>query len=149
VRNAAGLRFRHSNAKLDCAALYALPDLASSPLIDAARGFRLYLCRCRTWVQMNLEDALDDPDTDSLPFRMALPWRCDGHPLAELPHEFDGVLVTADNLPGLIADATRGSVPPGAYPFDRSRTGWVARMRVRLEGTPWVDVVDRAAAGAA
>jgi hypothetical protein len=146
VRNAEGLRVPDAIAKVDCAALYELPDLSSSPFLVPASGFRLYLCRCRNWQQTGHEDALADPDTDPFPGRPNVPWLCSGHPLAELPHEFDGVLVTAADLPQLIASALHSWMPAGAHPADRWGVAWAARMHVRLAGTEWADAVDRAAA---
>lgn len=143
VRNAPDLSLRGQKVKeADCAKLYDLPNLTECPQITPALGFRLYLCRCSSWVQMGNESELDDPDTHPFPPPPQVPWRCQGHPLVDLPHEFDGILVTADNIDRLLVDAMRGSVPAAARPVDHAGPAWTARMHVRMAGTRWAQAVD-------
>lgn len=144
VRHEDHQRVGTAMAPADAAALYARESVAGSPMVSPARDARLYLCRCRAWVQSRREDALADPDPDSLPQRMGLAWRCAGHPPLTLPAELDGVTVTVAALPRLCAEALGGWSPPGAAPADRSGVAWAARLHARLAGTEWADAVDSA-----
>jgi len=90
VRNAQGFWRSKSLSRMECAALYEVADLEASPVLVPASGFRFYVCRCRSWTQTAFEDALDDPDTDPMPQRSNMPWRCDGHPPLELPRNSTG-----------------------------------------------------------
>jgi hypothetical protein len=97
-------------------------------------GDRLYKCACRQApIPRGNGLALDEPDADR---PQNLPWACAGHPLAELPHDFDGVTVTADGIEALVLRSLGGWLPPGARAEDRARAYWVGRLYVRLQGTP-------------
>ena len=106
-------------------------------------GPRVYACRCRQWAQYCAESALDDPEPD--PQTPNVPWRCEGHPIAELPMELDGVQVTAENVGELITRSLHGWTPPAAHPESKVGAYWAARMYVRFEKTSFADVVVRAA----
>jgi hypothetical protein len=144
IRSQAGLGYRESNQKVDVQRIYELADLATSPDLVAEPGHRLYLCRCRRWVEHSTR-ALNDPDAEDSFQAPRLPWKCDGHPVVELPHEFDGVLVTQDNLAELVTRSLHGTTPPASYPEDSREAFWAVRMHVRLAETPWQEVVVRAA----
>lgn len=146
VRSAAGLSLRDSNEKLDAAQLHDVSDLSTSPLLIPVSGFRLYLCRCSRHVQKNAEDALADPDPDCT--TPNVPWRCEGHPIAQLPGDLDGVMVTAENLAELITRSLHGWTPPAAHPASKLGASWATRMHVRFAKTPWADVAVSAAAAA-
>ncbi len=143
VRSVAGRNLR--SEETDLRQLYEVEDLATSPAVYAIATTRLYLCRCRSWFEVQGSHALDDPDLEP-PYAPNLPWRCAGHPIAALPHEFDGVTVTIENLGELVTRSLHGWTPPAARPEDSARSWWVARMYMRLAKTPWQDVVPAAAA---
>lgn len=106
-------------------------------------GVRQYECRCSHWTQQCAESPLDDPEPDQR--TPSVPWRCEGHPRAELPMMLDGVEVTAANLTELITRSLHGWTPPGAHPEAKLGAYWAARMYVRFEKTVHADVVVRAA----
>lgn len=112
-------------------AAFAAPDLAASPHV-ADGYFRLYLCRC-TFHHEGGEHPLDEREGG---VDVAEQWACAGHPIATLPHAFDGVIVAETNLDALAGQALAGSIPPGAHALDRPQANWIARLCVRLEGTP-------------
>lgn len=143
VRNVAGRNLRSEGT--DLRQLYALEDLTTSPAVYAAAITRLYLCKCRSWFEVEGNHALDDPDLEPA-YATHLPWRCSGHPIAALPHDFDGVTVTFENLGELITRALHGWTPPAARREDKARSWWAARMYMRLAKTPSQDVVPAAAA---
>jgi hypothetical protein len=144
IRSAAGLNLAKPSEKIDVAALYETTDLATSPLLIASALFRLYLCRCHTWSEGS-HRALNDPDADETFQSPGLPWKCDGHPLVELPHPFDGIVIEDGNLAELVRRSLHGWTPPDAYTEDRPRALWAIRMYVRLAQTKWQDVVARTA----
>lgn len=143
VRSVAGQNLRSEGTELR--QLYALEDLTASPAVYAVATTRLYLCKCRSWFEVEGSHALDDPGLEPA-YATNLPWRCGGHPIAALPHELDGVTVTIENLGELITRALHGWTPPAARAEDQSRSWWVARMYMRLAKTPWQTVVPAAAA---
>lgn len=143
VRNVGGRNLRSEGT--DLRQLHALADLTTSPAVYAAATTRLYLCTCRSWFEVEGAHALDDPDLDPS-YATQLPWRCSGHPIATLPHEFDGVTVTTETLGELVTRALHGWTPPAARPEDQARSWWVARMFMRLAKTPWQERVAAAAA---
>ena len=54
---------------------------------------RFYTCRCVYWAESNERPMVsDNPD----PTDRVLPWRCDGHPTAELPLTLDGTTIEAE-----------------------------------------------------
>lgn len=133
---------RASAGDVDLRALYDLPDLLSSPLLEAAEGTRLYLCRCLSESESKFPRTLDENDPPHAP----LPWRCEGHPIAALPHVFDGTEVTPDNVAALAESNIRaGDCPPGAFRDDQHGSFWAVRFYTRLKGTPWQPEVVRAA----
>ena len=124
-------------------ALYDTAELASSPLLVPRAGHRGYLCRCGSHSELQA-DSLQDPDRD-----VALPvsWSCQGHPLLELPHDLDGERVSCgEELASLAERALRGFTPAGARP-EYQGGNWPARLRGRLTGTRWADVVTDLAVG--
>jgi hypothetical protein len=121
-------------------ALYELPDLASSPLLESREKTRLYLCRCNTISVSRFPRELDDHD-----YPEVVPWRCDGHPVAVLPHVFDGAEVRPDNVAALAEDSLRARWPADAFRDDLRGGFWATRLHTRLEGTPWQGEVVRAA----
>lgn len=144
VRSANNLSFKNDLVRVSTAELYALSDLSTSPLLTARRGTRLYLCRCTSWAQSIGKNALGDPDPD--PFvDPVLPWRCDGHPIAELPCTLDGIEVTPANVGEITAQSLRGITPPGAAPDDKFDGNWAGRLHARLAKTPWQQAVVDAA----
>jgi len=143
VRSVAGRNLRGQDD--DLRPLYELEDLASSSAVYAIATTRLYLCRCRSYAEVQGSHALDDPELEP-PYAPNVPWRCAGHPLAELPHDFDGVTVTAENLGELVTRSLHGWTPPTARPEDHGSSWWVARMYMRLSQTPWQGAVPTAAA---
>lgn len=140
VRSVAG----RSDEK-DAAKLYAVADL--STVVRSAATTRMYLCTCRTYFQVQGSQALDDPDLPS-GYEANVPWRCAGHPIATLPHDFDGVTITGENLGEVVTRALHGWTPDGARPEDRTGPWWIPRLLVRLETTPWQTTVRHAAAEA-
>lgn len=118
-------------AGVDAEALYATSDLAASPLLRSSAGTRVYTCRCATHVESH-EHRLDDKEGAAV----ATQWTCVGHPIATLPHVFDGVTVSADTLAQLVAEAMAGVVPAGARAADRTDGVWAARLCARLANTP-------------
>ena len=144
VRSVAKLNFRDENAKVDLNQLYEVPDLATSPLLEPRGRTRLYLCRCTSWAEGLTRRPLGGPDPDPYTDPHA-PWRCEGHPVAGLPHDFDGVEVTPDNLTDMVNRSLRGWWPPNVFPDDRHGGFWAARLYTRLAGTAWQDSVVAAA----
>jgi hypothetical protein len=144
VRSVAKLGFRDENAKVDLNQLYDLPDLATSPLLAPRGNARLYLCRCTSWAEAIGRRALGGPDPDPY-YDPHAPWRCDGHPVAELPHDFDGIEITPDNLADTVIRSLRGWWPAKVFPDDRLGGTWAARLYTRLAETRWQDGVVAAA----
>jgi hypothetical protein len=131
VRNAAGIAFHSRDDQVDLNQVYDTPDLATCPALHQSQSsFRLYVCRCHRWLEVS-EHAVDEPDFDYLT-DPSVPWRCDGHPLIELPREIDGVRVANQReLEEVASRAFHGSNPPGARPAD-AEADWVARLHARL-----------------
>lgn len=136
VRSARALDFRSSRSDVDLISLHQLPDLEQSPLLYRRPGVRLYLCRCARWLEGIGQRPIEGEGND--PFHtLQVPWACDGHPLADLPHHFDGVEVTPETLAEVTARSLRG-VPPGGAALEDARGGlWAARLYYRLAGTRW------------
>jgi len=132
-------------AETDLAKLYAAADL--STVVRSAATTRMYLCTCKSYFQVQGSQALDDPE---LPpgYEANLPWRCAGHPVATLPHDFDGATITGDNLGEIVTRALHGWAPFDARPEDKTGPWWLPRLLVRLEKTPWPATVRAAAAAA-
>lgn len=146
VRHAVNLKFRNEHAQVDLKPLYEVIDLATSPLLGTSPGARLYLCRCHRHVAYK-DSALGEPDREwnSVPHLSC--WKCEGHPIVTLPHEFDGVLAkTESDLIELCTRSLQGFRPPAAHPEDKPRALWTARLYARLKQTPWADTVVRTAA---
>lgn len=130
VRSVAGRSSASPGGIADAAALYQTEDLAGSPLLKPTPTFRTYTCRCTAHVETH-ERRLDGEDE-----QIWTPWSCAGHPLATLPHAFDGVEVTAEDLERLVVDSLAGWVPAGAREADRGDGVWAARLCSRLARTP-------------
>lgn len=144
VRSANNLYFKNDLVRVNTAELYALSDLSTSPLLTARRGTRLYICRCTYRAQSIGKNVLGDPDQD--PFYDAMqPWRCDGHPITELPRNIDGIEVTPANIAEVTTQSLRGILPPGAAPDDKLDGNWAGRLHARLAKTPWQEWVVNAA----
>ncbi|MGE0398385.1 MAG: hypothetical protein AB7T06_16895 [Kofleriaceae bacterium] len=141
VRSATDRTYASTAGVVDIDALYATDVLAASPQLKAIQGMRLYTCCCAFHVETN-ESRLDDKEGA----QVATQWTCVGHPIATLPHTFDGVEITTDNLERYVEDSIRGDVPPGARPVDRADGVWAARMCTRLEKTPYADRVAKVVA---
>jgi hypothetical protein len=133
--------------KDDPPALYAEADLAGSPLVKPMPGARLYVCRCQLHPELRGPRALDEPGAEP-PQAPGVPWACNGHPLAELPREIDGIEVTADNAGELARRSFGGWTPLAARPADQKGGFWAARLHSRLAGTPWAGAVIAAAVSA-
>jgi len=134
VRNAPGFAFRTADdvSGSDLTKLYELHDPASSPLLHNGRPeWRLYYCRCSRWLE-NDQHACAEPDLDR-DRDPTMPWACDGHPLIELPHDIDGVLVsTQTELRDLILRGLHGETPSYVREEDIKRGYWMARLPARL-----------------
>lgn len=96
VRNAPGIAFlsRDDVTPSLLAGLYELAEMTASPLLGPTHpDYRLYLCRCRRWLEIrDHEIGNAGPDDPTSP---DLPWRCDGHPEIEIPHDIHGVRVAS------------------------------------------------------
>lgn len=144
VRNVLGRSFRGGILQGKPADLYALEELSTSPLLVENKGSRLYLCRCMTWVQSIGTAMLGDPDPD--PFsKPSVSWKCDGHPIVELPRDIDGVEVTPQNVGDVAARSLRGILPPRTAKKDMQGGYWAARLHARLAKTPWQQPIVAAA----
>lgn len=131
VRSIARYNFAVPNPHADVLrALLDAEDPTASPHLTTA-PFRLYICRCQYHTEVT-QHPLDDLDGG---VRVAGTWKCAGHPIVELPHTFDGVLVAPDTIAALVDQALAGAIPPGAHAMDQTQASWVARLCVRLEGT--------------
>jgi hypothetical protein len=124
--------------------LYATPDLTTSPRLDRSNILRFYLCKCTYYTENNWHPLIE-PDRE-WSISVTDKWHCDGHPLIDLPHTFDGVVVTADQLVKVVDDALHGWLPPSAREEDKLHVRWLARLHGRLAGTPYAEVVARAVA---
>lgn len=135
VRNAPGLAFRTRDdvSASELAALYALTDLASSPLLHQVRPeWRLYVCKCSRWLETSAHACAEpDPDANTDP---DMPWRCEGHPSIALPHDIDGASVSSPSeLRELATRGFHGVTPPRVRPADAERGDWLARLYSRLD----------------
>jgi len=133
VRNAPGLAFatRDDVSAAQLSELYDLKDLTKSRLIDTTHPkFRLYICRCSRWLE-NDHHFITTPDRDVFT-DPNVPWRCDGHPPIQFPHDIHGVRVaTRDELRDFVVRALHGFDPPGAMP-DEKNAEWLRRLYYRL-----------------
>jgi len=89
----------------DMTPLFDAADPHASPMLEPG-GTRLYFCRCDYQHAMN--DYPLDHDDDAR--GVAHKWMCNGHPLAELPHTFEGVVVSAENIEEVVARGLFGGV---------------------------------------
>lgn len=147
VRTVSGLVFRGPTAQVDLESFYALSNLAASSLLVPRAGGRVYICRCSSWFEAIGWRALAGPDPDPS-YDPQVPWRCAGHPVTRLPHAFDQVEVTPENVGDVVERALRGDVPSSAHPEDRHGGLWTARLYTRLAKTPWQAAVAAAALAA-
>ncbi len=88
---------------------------------------RLYLCRCTVHSE-SLYTAMADPEAHS---SRALPWRCQGHPVPELPWHLDGEVIDTATLPALVRRAVHGVAPAQTppWPADQNLPGtWLAQL---------------------
>lgn len=114
--------------------LYDVADLATSPLVQASAGSRLYLCRCHTWTESSQRSLARDGDPD--PSDPQVPWLCPGHPLVSLPHDFDGAIAkTPSELTELCQRALQGLLPSRAHAKEKEGAGWLVRLHDRVAGT--------------
>ncbi len=136
VRNAVGIAFmsRDDLPRSELSKLYDLADLSSSPLLGKTHpDHRLYLCRCHRWLEIRYHE-LDNPDRDLLT-DPDVPWRCDGHPAIEFPHDIHGVRVgSRDELRDLAVRGFHGFDPPGIRADERDAQ-WLTRLYYRLSPT--------------
>jgi hypothetical protein len=124
--------------------LYATADLTMSPWLERSKTVRFYLCKCTKYSEDRWH-LLIEPDRE-WSITVTDKWHCDGHPLIELPHTIDGVVVTADQLGKVVDDALHGWLPPSAREDDKPGALWLARLHGRLAGAPYAEVVARALA---
>ncbi len=142
VRNAAALSFQSQRdlAVGELRRLYATADLRSSPLLREDRpSRRLYLCQCERWLETS-HRASADPDE----YRQGLPWYCEGHPEMTLPHDLDGMNLTAENLADVVARGFHDEAPPRMRAADKERGEWLVRLHERLPAA-YVNVLTTAA----
>lgn len=114
---------------------------SDAPALEPITMYRLYVCHCAYHLEGG-EHPLDDTEG----VQVGTQWTCVGHPFLELPHELDGVLVTADNLADLVARALANELPANLRESDRRAGVWAARLAIRLDGTPHQERVVAAAA---
>lgn len=106
---------------------------------------RLYVCRCTAWAG-NHDYMMADPDpeyTDPV-----LPWRCDGHPVPELPVEFDGEVLSSETDFDAFVDRVMDGWCPRPV-FKRGEQGpslWLIWAYAYLLGLPEADAFSRACA---
>ncbi len=139
VRSVGGVIPRNVHGGIDTRALYE--DLGASTLLEPSTLFRLYVCKCAYHIEGG-EHELDDNEG----VQVATQWTCVGHPIAELPHELDGVSVTAENLAEVVARALANELPPNLRKTEQRDGVWAARLAIRLDGTPHQEAVVAAAA---
>jgi hypothetical protein len=138
--------FKDENAAVDMRDLYEMPDPSLSPLLVPIKGGRLYLCRCKRWLEHS-DRPLQDPDPDLT--SPNLPWACDGHAAAELPRELDGARIANEKeLIDVVLASLRGTLPAGASPAYKPRAFYAARMYSRFAGTPHGEAIVRAVSAA-
>lgn len=142
VRSVPGVRFSDGIPRSKLAELYELAELSGSPLLSASplKSDRLYFCRCTLWVQSQDTSYLGDPDPDAVT-TPRVPWRCSGHPLVELPHSIDGLVLTPESVAEVARQALRGTFPAGAATADTWGSYWIVRLHDRLAQTPYQAVV--------
>ncbi len=116
--------------------LYAAADWGALDFTAPTTVGRLYACRCIVFVAPRTT-LMIDPDPDPM-VDASLPWRCDGHPLASLPVDVDGVQIGKDtDLAALVARNAEGELPEAADPtIKQFPVEWLFRLRGRLEGLP-------------
>ncbi len=139
VRSVGGMIFQHLGRPVDAQVLY--DELGDSKLLEPSEAYRVYVCHCAYHVEGG-ERPLDDKEG----VQVGTQWTCGGHPVAELPHEFDGANVTTDNLAELVTKALANDLPPNVRPGDRRAGVWAARLAIRLDGTPHQELVVATAA---
>lgn len=124
--------------------LYELADLTTAPQLEPRKGDRFYLCRCDHHAMSSKFAPLGAPNPDPF-YDVVKPWRCDGHPVAELPRTIDGVEVTPKNVEDVTRQSLHGRMPPDAAPQDKIDGKWAGRLHARLARSPWQDAVVSAA----
>lgn len=145
VRTARGVAL--DNREVSKPAVYEAPDITKAPgMVSTLPAFRFYICRDHALIAKEWS-RLDEKDPD-VRVDLGVPWRCSGHPVVELPHTFDGVVVNGDaDLVDLVNRAAKQRfVPPGAPAEVRRGAVWLARLYHWLEGSRWQDVLAGAAA---
>lgn len=148
VRHADNLWPAAKKKKLDEAKLYETPDWSQSEALVPARGprkgTRLYGCRCSVMIVALAQTMASFDEMD----KIAPPWRCAGHPIAELPITLSEVPITAEtDLRDLVLRGILGEVPPHPTAFEqRVPVSFVFHLYVRLLGTPYAERVSRATA---
>lgn len=114
---------------------------------DANAKLRVYACHCHLHLEAREDSIHHDYAYDDDLIGWKTDWSCAGHPLVDLPRFFDGILVTADNVEGIVAEAVAGRLPGGLRdPVDDDPRLWPARLATRLDGTPHQERVIAAAA---
>jgi hypothetical protein len=93
VRHRVGVECAKVRSRLK--ALAETADWSTLPYVTPFPPARLYACQCTGWLEVALH-ACQDPDPDPTAGDPVLPWRCDGHPVATLPMEIDGVPFAED-----------------------------------------------------
>ena len=147
VRNHGNL-WPANNRPLDEAALYDTPDWTQSdqlvPASPDTEGFRLYACRCSAMVVATAQTMTSFADRD----KIAPPWRCAGHPVAELPMHFLGADLTPDtDWDAMVLSGLQRVYPPNPTAFEeRVPLAFVVHLYIRLIGSPYAEKVSRAVA---
>jgi hypothetical protein len=143
VRSARGVG-RKKGAPLD--EIYASPELAKADGVVRTQDiFRFYVCRCLASLE-NSWRRLAETDPDVMGDGPQMPWRCSGHPLVELPHDFDGAPVTSEaDLVALVRRVATGWRPPQTPEGFRKGSRWLAKLYHQLAGTSYQPAVERQA----
>jgi hypothetical protein len=115
--------------------LNASNDWASLDCTSPGHDVRLYACACRGWLETHMH-LMDDPDPE--PGDPQLPWRCQGHPIPELPTGLDGAeLPDVASVIAAAKAALVGTIPADApAPSSFVPTLWLNRLYGFFEGSP-------------
>jgi len=123
-------------------ALSKSENWASLASVSPTSSTRLYACKCTVWnavFQRYIQDRDLDPGDMEPP-----PWECQGHPLATLPLDVDGVVIDGEtDFDALVRQVFSGWMPEDAPVVDFFEN-WVARLYERLCGLPEAAALARA-----
>ena len=117
--------------------IYDIQDLSTVSGIKFSPDGRLYLCRCKAWVERLSRPLFDydpDPQDPTLP-----PWSCHGHPPPTFPVEIDGYEITLHTdwnaFVGRVLDGWMPQKVQGLILYEI----WIGRIYERLLGPPAAD----------